>query len=148
MRERLYRTQILLEPEQQRTLAAIASQEGRSISDVVREMIRLQLEQRKSDEDADLHNYLEGLERIRQHREAILKRRGGKPIGVETIPMDAPLCQAAFEWAGRLNQVRAYDGFYLALAEQLKAEFWTADKRLANAVQQIGANWVHWIGET
>ena len=46
MPERLYRTQILLEPEQQRVLAEIARREGRSDSDLVREMIRAQLAQR------------------------------------------------------------------------------------------------------
>ncbi len=67
---------------------------------------------------------------------------------VETIPMDASLCQSALEWAARLKQRRAYDSFYLALAEALKTEFWTADKRLANGAQQIGVNWVRWIGES
>jgi predicted nucleic acid-binding protein len=69
-------------------------------------------------------------------------------LDVETLPMSAPLCRSALEWAGRLRQRRAYDGFYLALAEELGAEFWTADQRLANAARQAGAIWVHWIGET
>ena len=69
-------------------------------------------------------------------------------LGVEIVPMDASLCQAAFEWAGRLGQVRAYDGFYLTLAEQLNAQFWTADRRLTNSARQAGAGWVHWIGES
>jgi predicted nucleic acid-binding protein len=69
-------------------------------------------------------------------------------LGIETIPDDERLCKAALGWATRLQQVRAYDAFYMALAERLQAQFWTADKRLANAAQQLGVNWVHWIGET
>ncbi len=69
-------------------------------------------------------------------------------LEVETQPLDVSLCKAALEWATRLQQARAYDAFYLALSERLSSEFWTADKRLANAAHQIGVNWVHWIGET
>jgi predicted DNA-binding protein len=43
----MYRTQILLEPEQHKALAEIARQEKRSLSDIVREMIQNQLEERK-----------------------------------------------------------------------------------------------------
>ena len=68
-------------------------------------------------------------------------------LDIETITIDPLLCRTAFEWAGRLRQATAYDGFYLALAEQMGAELWTADKRLANAAQQAGVTWVRWIGE-
>lgn len=43
----MYRTQILLEPEQHAELTAIAGREQRSLSDLVREMLRLQLEERR-----------------------------------------------------------------------------------------------------
>jgi predicted nucleic acid-binding protein len=69
-------------------------------------------------------------------------------LDVETIPLDAQLCRSAFEWAGRLGQGRAYDGFYLALSEQMRAKLWTADRRLVNGAQQAGASWVCWIGES
>ena len=49
------------------------------------------------------------------------------------IPPDALLAQAAFEWTLRLNRAAAYDRFYLALAETLGCELWTADTRLRNA---------------
>jgi predicted nucleic acid-binding protein len=68
-------------------------------------------------------------------------------LRIELFPMEILRCQAALEWAARLNQSRAYDAFYLALAEELGAEFWTADRRLANGAQQAGATWAHWIGE-
>jgi predicted nucleic acid-binding protein len=53
----------------------------------------------------------------------------------------------AFNWATRLRQKAAYNGFYLAAAEQLEAEMWTADRELANNARQLGAGWVHWMGE-
>jgi predicted CopG family antitoxin len=43
----MFRTQILLEPEQHHALAEIARREKRSVSDVVREMLRQQLAERK-----------------------------------------------------------------------------------------------------
>ncbi|PWB54425.1 MAG: hypothetical protein C3F13_06625 [Anaerolineales bacterium] len=43
----MYRTQILIEPEQHKALAEIAHREKRSLSDVVREMLQKQLEERK-----------------------------------------------------------------------------------------------------
>jgi predicted nucleic acid-binding protein len=67
-------------------------------------------------------------------------------LQIELLPMDLRLCHQANMWAERLNQARAYDGFYLALAEMLGAEFWTADRRLANAGRQLGVAWIHRIG--
>jgi predicted nucleic acid-binding protein len=55
--------------------------------------------------------------------------------------------RSAFDWASRLRQKAAYDGFYLAAAEQLGADLWTADQALANNARQAGASWVHWMGE-
>ncbi len=68
-------------------------------------------------------------------------------LRIELLPMDPHRCHAALEWARRVNQAKAYDAFYLALAEELGAEFWTADRRLANAAQQAGATWARWIGD-
>jgi predicted nucleic acid-binding protein len=45
------------------------------------------------------------------------------------------LHQRALDLAGRLSLPAAYDAHYLALAEWLDAEFWTADRRLVHAVQ-------------
>ncbi len=68
-------------------------------------------------------------------------------LGVKVIPSDQKLCKGALLWASRLGQSKAYDSFYMALAEGLGAALWTADQRLANAAQQLEVSWVHWIGE-
>jgi len=58
-------------------------------------------------------------------------------------PPQLPLC--AFDLAARLNRPAAYDAHYLALAQMLEAEFWTADERLYNAVQDEFPR-IHWLG--
>jgi predicted nucleic acid-binding protein len=54
----------------------------------------------------------------------------------------------AWYWTDRLNHNKTYDALYVALAELERADFWTADRRLANGARQVGAGWVHWIGES
>jgi predicted nucleic acid-binding protein len=41
----------------------------------------------------------------------------------------------AYEIATQFNQPRAYDAHFLAVAEFLDCEFWTADERLVNSMQ-------------
>lgn len=64
-------------------------------------------------------------------------------LGIQVLSTDAAECRRAYYWSARLNQARAYDGFYLALAERLGAELWTGDLRLARACRQQGLAWVH-----
>jgi Ribbon-helix-helix protein, copG family len=90
MATRLHRTQILLEPEQHSKLAEIARREGRSISDVVRTMLDQQLQQRDQDIEAQdieaiRNRRLAALERIREHKEAILKARGGRYLDFDIV---------------------------------------------------------------
>lgn len=87
MPEHMYRTQLLLEQQQQRELADIAGREGRSISDVVREMIRVQLDQRKRTGDANVARQLGALERIRQRHAEFLARHNGKPLAFDVVEM-------------------------------------------------------------
>jgi len=56
------------------------------------------------------------------------------------------LHQRAWKLAARFNRPAAYDAHYLALAEMMGCEFWTADKRLANVVQDE-LPWVRWLGD-
>lgn len=67
-------------------------------------------------------------------------------LGIEPVPPTTQSCQAIFHWATRLNHSQAYDAAYLALAEQLGADFWTADKRLVNRAKQLNVGWVYQIG--
>jgi predicted nucleic acid-binding protein len=69
-------------------------------------------------------------------------------LAINRVNEDDALCRAAFNWATRLTQKPAYDSFYLATAELLGADFWTADQRLTNHAHQLGIDWVHWMGET
>ena len=55
-------------------------------------------------------------------------------------------CWAAYAWAERLGQSRAYDGFYLAVAEELGETFVTDHRRLPNGAQQLGLPWMQWVG--
>jgi predicted nucleic acid-binding protein len=54
----------------------------------------------------------------------------------------AELHQRAKDSAAKYNLPAAYDAHYLALAEGLEAELWTADARLFNTVKSFGVEWV------
>jgi predicted nucleic acid-binding protein len=66
---------------------------------------------------------------------------------LETIPPTPKLHHLALAWAVQLEQNKAYDAHYLALAEQLEAVFWSADRRLVNRARQLDVEWAHWVGE-
>ncbi|HEX8230643.1 MAG TPA: CopG family transcriptional regulator [Chloroflexia bacterium] len=82
---KLYRTQILLEPEQHRELSALAKREGRSVSELVREFVQCQLEQRKAEQDKATEKRVEAFERILQRREQMLAERGGEYIDFDFV---------------------------------------------------------------
>jgi predicted nucleic acid-binding protein len=52
-----------------------------------------------------------------------------------TLSSDANDHLRALELAAQLNRPATYDAHYLALAERLGVEFWTADERLYNATR-------------
>jgi predicted nucleic acid-binding protein len=64
---------------------------------------------------------------------------------VQVIVPDAALMDSSLLWAEKLNQTVAYDAQYIALAESLAAEFWTADQRLIRSLQPMHVNWIHWV---
>ena len=63
-------------------------------------------------------------------------------LGIEDFQPTIYLNQKAMEWASRLNQTVAYDAAYLALAEHLNSEFWTADNKLFKVADNEGLTWV------
>lgn len=58
---------------------------------------------------------------------------------------DDQLIERAYELATQYNRPAGYDALYLALAERLGCEFWTADQRLLNVLGSA-LSWVKWIG--
>ncbi len=66
-------------------------------------------------------------------------------LGVRLIYPDG-LHQKAWELAKRFNRPQAYDSHYLALAEMLGLELWTADERLYNLVRSE-LPWVKRLGD-
>ena len=60
-------------------------------------------------------------------------------IAAQSLPLelfgDGDLHSAALRLAQQLSLPAIYDAHYLALAERFDAELWTADRRLARAVQ-------------
>lgn len=56
------------------------------------------------------------------------------------------LCPLALTMAHGLGLSAVYDAVYLALAQNLGCEFWTADERLYNAVRDR-LPWVRWVGQ-
>ena len=59
---------------------------------------------------------------------------------------DQDLHVRALRLASHLQQGAVYDAHYLALAEILSCEYWTADERFYRAALSSVQN-VHWIGE-
>jgi len=68
-------------------------------------------------------------------------------LGIRLFVPDIEQNRNAFDWTLRLKRASAYDSFYLALAQALKCDFWTADKRLYNALADAQFEWLHWIEE-
>jgi predicted nucleic acid-binding protein len=60
--------------------------------------------------------------------------------------VDSSLSTRAIELALQFGQGAAYDAHYLALAEQLDCEYWTADEQFWQAVRS-DVDRVKWIGQ-
>jgi predicted nucleic acid-binding protein len=63
-------------------------------------------------------------------------------VRAQKIPLPSP--QKSYELARRYQR-SVYDSWYLSLAEETGCEFWTADRRLYNAVNPRLA-FVKWLG--
>ena len=69
--------------------------------------------------------------------------RLAQTLGIQLVAPGDEMMQSAVDWALRLQRGAAYDSFYLALAETLQCELWTADERLQRNAEQP---WVRWAG--
>lgn len=68
-------------------------------------------------------------------------------LGLEIdVISDSFLHRKALLIAHKCRLKSAYDAHYLALAQSLDADLWTADRRLVNAVTEIFP-WVKFLGE-
>jgi predicted DNA-binding ribbon-helix-helix protein len=84
----LHRAQLLLESEQHQALAEIAEQEGRSISDLVREIVRQHLAERR--QQAQQLTALQAIERLTQIRARLQEEHG--------MYQGDPLAEVRAEW--------------------------------------------------
>ncbi len=67
----------------------------------------------------------------------------------EIVHPDAALAVRAWQWAARLGQKAAYDGFYVALAERMNLPLWTGDERLYLQAREVAPDLVHFVaGQT
>ncbi len=64
-------------------------------------------------------------------------------LNVRLVSPDDTQNRHTFEWTVRLNRAAAYGSYYLALAEALGCDVWTADRRL---LEEIDLPWVCWVG--
>ena len=64
-------------------------------------------------------------------------------LDISIIAPDESICRKALDWTYRLKRASAYDSFYLALAEHLQGDLWTADRKL---VRVVGLGWIHYAG--
>lgn len=62
------------------------------------------------------------------------------------FPGDFTLSERALELASRFSLPATYDAHYLALAEQLACDLWTADTRMWHSIQGK-LSWVRWLGD-
>jgi hypothetical protein len=88
----LHRAQLLLESEQHQALAEIAKQEGRSISDLVREIVRKHLAERR--QQAQQLTALQAIERLTRIRARLQEEHGmyqGDPLAEVRAEWDADI---------------------------------------------------------
>ncbi len=82
--------------------------------------------------------------RARVGDDAALKAiEGFTELGIELHPL-SPLFRKVLDYSDRYR-ISAYDAAYVALADDLKANIVTADKRLFNSTRKLEL--VKWIGE-
>ena len=91
----LHRAQLLLESEQHEALAEIAKQEGRSISDLVREIVRRFLSERA--QETQIFSALQAIDRTTEIRTRLLDEHG--------IYQGDPQAEIRAEWEEEVERV-------------------------------------------
>lgn len=82
------KTEVFLAEEEYDALVKIAEREGQSVPDLIGEIVREEIPKRSLGmglTGEEISERLAVLERIKEHREAILARRGGKPIEFDVV---------------------------------------------------------------
>jgi hypothetical protein len=69
-----YRAQLLLEPEQHQALVEISQREGRSVSDLVREIVRQHLAKR--DQEARKQREIQAMDKLTHIRQRLKEEHG------------------------------------------------------------------------
>ena len=154
-----------LDPPVQRRLKTIAAIKGISMRQYCLTAITRELSKDEAQGIIDLpfgHEALDRLDTLRREifGDKVLRRvvRGELTVedavrlleyllasGIEL--RDEPSLHArALQISSRLRQGAVYDAHYLALADILGCEYWTADESFYRAVA-FSAQSVHWIGE-
>ncbi|MDY7094673.1 MAG: type II toxin-antitoxin system VapC family toxin [Acidobacteriota bacterium] len=85
--------------------------------------------------------------KILLQKEAVEAIKAFAGLGIQEVRPSPALEEETLVWADRLDQAVAYDAAYVALAESLEFELWTADRRLARAARAAGAAWVRSLQE-
>ncbi len=93
-----YRAQILLEPEQHASLAAIARRQQRSISDVVREIVQLYLEQQEEVEF--WRRQSQAMDRLAAIRSRVAEQQGEYPGDLVNEAREEQEQSAGRVWSG------------------------------------------------
>jgi len=83
----LQRVHILLEPGQHRLLSDIARREGRSVSEVTREIVQQGIQQRQQDYKLIQDRRLTALKNAQRVRKAILEERGAKLLEIDVVKL-------------------------------------------------------------
>lgn len=83
----MYRAQILLEPDQHRALTEISRREGRSVSDVVRQIVRAELERLAGDAAARRARQLAVLAELQEQWDRVMAQRQGCPAPIDTVEL-------------------------------------------------------------
>lgn len=91
----LHRAQLLLEAEQHQALAKIAEQEGRSISDLVREIVDQHLAERR--QQTQQLTALQAIERLTQIRARLQEEHG--------LYQSNPLADVRAEWEKEVERM-------------------------------------------